>query len=203
MVKYTTTLTPSYYSISDGIIYNISNVSDGDVHTKKLPVEKQEEIFPHVKVTYTNEENQTKTQVYWYKSLVRVGDKYSDANFTPEDCRGRNYKEVIENDMYELTSSLIADGYSDEYIKNVLPEWASFAKNKKYKIEGVYGTVEKVEICGEEYITPFNEKLDNDFLKDMADIYLNKEATKFLSKRKYRLKNKITVGEIENYETDN
>lgn len=212
MVNYSTQLVDYYYFINNDVIYKISLKNDSDEcgkrlvirddETKEIDLAKNSTRFPNVKVEYSytkNEKEVTDTKYYWFQSLIKDGDTYTEvggfAPNTEHDTDGNGTKDStyiaivtdsIENDI----KTYVNNGYNLDKIKERIPYWCYCQQGDTVKIDNKTVTITNVNNGGmsenftDEKITSqikdaLKEKLlviDNNYLDNFG---LEVNASKF------------------------
>lgn len=201
MVNYSTQLVDYYYFIkklsesetTPGVIYKISlkNDSDGcgqrlvirDGETQEIDLAENSRRFPNVNVKYSytkNGEVVTDTKYYWFQSLIKDGDTYTNGVFTPNtdhDTDGdgtpdTTYMAIVINSIKKDIETYVNNGYNLEKIKERIPYWCYCQPDDTVKIDNKTVTITNV---------------NND---DMSEIFTDEEITKQI---KDALKEKLLV----------
>lgn len=209
MVNYSTQLVDYYYFIkkvsenTPGVIYKISLKNDSDECGQRLVIRDGEtqEIdlagnsrrFPNVNIKYTytkkNGEKVTDTKYYWFQSLIKDGDTYTDANgFAPNtdhDTDGNGtpdstYMAIVIDSIKKDIETYVNNGYNLDRIKERIPYWCYCKQGDTVKIDNKTVTVTNVNNSG------------------MSDIFTDEEITNQI---KDALKEKLLV--IDNNYLDN
>ena len=201
MVNYSTQLVDYYYFINTNVIYKISLKNDSDECGQRLVIRNGEtqEIdlagnssrFPNVniKYTYTNKNGKevTDTKYYWFQSLIKDGDTYTNGVFAPNtdhdtdgDGQTDTYMAIVINSIKKDIETYVNNGYNLDKIKERIPYWCYCKQGDTVKIDNKTVTVTNVNNSG------------------MSDIFTDEEITKQI---KDALKEKLLV--IDNNYLDN
>ena len=201
MVNYSTQLVDYYYFINTNVIYKISLKNDSDECGQRLVIRNGEtqEIdlagnssrFPNVniKYTYTNKNGKevTDTKYYWFQSLIKDGDTYTNGVFAPNtdhdtdgDGQTDTYMAIVINSIKKDIETYVNNGYNLDKIKERIPYWCYCKQGDTVKIDNKTVTVKNVNNSG------------------MSDIFTDEEITKQI---KDALKEKLLV--IDNNYLDN
>lgn len=209
MVNYSTQLVDYYYFIktvsqtTPGVVYKISlkNDSDGcgqrlvirDSETQEIDLAGNSIRFPNVNIEYTytrNGEEVTDTKYYWFQSLIKDGDTYTEGVFTPNtdhDTDGdgdtdSTYMAIVSDSIKKDIDTYVKNGYNLDRIKERIPYWCYCQQGDTVKIDNKTVTITNVnnggmsEIFTDEEITTqikdaLKEKLlviDNNYLDDFG-----------------------------------
>ena len=202
MVNYSTQLVDYYYFINNNVVYKISLKNDSDECGQRLVIRDGEtqEIdlagnssrFPNVSVEYTytnkNDEEVTDTKYYWFQSLIKDGDTYTNGVFAPNtdhDTDGdghtdTTYIAIVTDSIKKDIETYVNNGYNLDRIKERIPYWCYCKQGDTVKIDNKTVTVTNVNNSG------------------MSDIFTDEEITNQI---KDALKEKLLV--IDNNYLDN
>jgi len=201
MVNYSTQLVDYYYFINKNVIYKINLKNDSDECGQRLVIRDSEtqEIdlagnssrFPNVniKYTYTNKNGKevTDTKYYWFQSLIKDGDTYTNGVFAPNtdhdtdgDGQTDTYMAIVINSIKKDIETYVNNGYNLDKIKERIPYWCYCKQGDTVKIDNKTVTVTNVNNS------------------NMSDIFTDEEITKQI---KDALKEKLLV--IDNNYLDN
>lgn len=207
MVNYSTQLVDYYYFIktvsqtTPGVVYKISlkNDSDGcgqrlvirDSETQEIDLEENSGRFPNVNIKYTytkNGKEVTDTKYYWFQSLIKDGDTYTEGVFAPntdhdtdgDDTKDSTYMAIVSDSIKKDVETYVNNGYNLDRIKERIPYWCYCKQGDTVKIDNKTVTVTEVNNDG------------------MSDFFTDEEITKQIKKA---LKEKLLV--IDNNYLDN
>lgn len=210
MVNYSTQLVDYYYFIrtlsetSPGVIYKISLKNDSDEcgqrlvirdsETQEIDLAENSSRFPNVSIEYSytrNDEEVTDTKYYWFQSLIKDGDTYTNAGvFTPNtdhDTDGdghadTTYMAIVIDSIKKDIETYVNNGYNLDRIKERIPYWCYCQQGDTVKIDNKTVTITNVnnggmsEVFTDEAITnqikdALKEKLlviDNNYLDNFG-----------------------------------
>lgn len=174
MVNYSTQLVDYYYFIKTlpetttgtGVIYKISLKNDSDEcgkrlvirddETKEIDLAKNSSRFPNVKVEYSytkNEKEVTDTKYYWFQSLIKDGDTYTEvggfAPNTEHDTDGNGTKDstyiaIVTDSIKNDIKTYVNNGYNFDKIKERIPYWCYCKKDDTVKIDNKTVTIKSI-----------------------------------------------------------
>ena len=174
MVNYSTQLVDYYYFIKTlpetttgtGVIYKISLKNDSDEcgkrlvirddETKEIDLAKNSRRFPNVKVEYSytkNEKEVTDTKYYWFQSLIKDGDTYTEVGgFTPNtehDTDGNGTKDstyiaIVTDSIKNDIKTYVNNGYNLDKIKERIPYWCYCQQGDTVKIDNKTVTIKSI-----------------------------------------------------------
>lgn len=174
MVNYSTQLVDYYYFIKTlpetttgtGVIYKISLKNDSDEcgkrlvirddETKEIDLAKNSRRFPNVKVEYSytkNEKEVTDTKYYWFQSLIKDGDTYTEvggfAPNTEHDTDGNGTKDstyitIVTDSIKNDIKTYVNNGYNLDKIKERIPYWCYCQQGDTVKIDNKTVTIKSI-----------------------------------------------------------
>ena len=174
MVNYSTQLVDYYYFIKTlpetttgtGVIYKISLKNDSDEcgkrlvirddETKEIDLAKNSRRFPNVKVEYSytkNEKEVTDTKYYWFQSLIKDGDTYTEvggfAPNTEHDTDGNGTKDstyiaIVTDSIKNDVKTYVNNGYNLDKIKERIPYWCYCQQGDTVKIDNKTVTIKSI-----------------------------------------------------------
>ena len=201
MVNYSTQLVDYYYFINNTVVYKISLKNDSDEcgqrlvirngETQEIDLAENSSRFPNVNIKYTytkNGEEVTDTKYYWFQSLIKDGDIYTNGVFTPNtdhDTDGdgtpdSTYIAIVIDSIKKDIETYVNNGYNLDRIKERIPYWCYCKQGDTVKIDNKTVTVTNVNNSG------------------MSGIFTDEEITRQI---KEALKEKLLV--IDNNYLDN
>jgi len=192
MVNYSSNLIDYYYFLNQSIIYRISTTNDGDRCGKKIVKRgadgnidfEANSFFPNIKVEYKikPEDTETNTKYYWYQSLIKDGDSYTEGEgFKPntscdidgDGTAGGSYKNIIINSIKEDIERYAVNGLTLQQIKDRIPFWCYSNVGDTVKINGYDVTI--VSIVNYDMSTIFTD----DNIQEMIDEAIMEQIRKY------------------------
>lgn len=201
MVNYSTQLVDYYYFINNTVVYKISLKNDSDEcgqrlvirdgETQEIDLAENSSRFPNVNIEYTytrNGEEVTDTKYYWFQSLIKDGDTYTNGVFAPNtdhDTDGdgtpdTTYIAIVIDSIKKDMETYVNNGYNLDRIKERIPYWCYCQQGDTVKIDNKTVTITNVNNGG------------------MSEIFTDEEITRQI---KDALKEKLLV--IDNNYLDN
>lgn len=201
MVNYSTQLVDYYYFINNTVVYKISLKNDSDEcgqrlvirdgETQEIDLAENSSRFPNVNIEYTytrNGEEVTDTKYYWFQSLIKDGDTYTNGVFAPNtdhDTDGdgdtdTTYIAIVIDSIKKDIETYVNNGYNLDRIKERIPYWCYCQQGDTVKIDNKTVTITNVNNGG------------------MSEIFTDEEITRQI---KDALKEKLLV--IDNNYLDN
>jgi len=174
MVNYSTQLVDYYYFINfintssettTGVVYKISLKNDSDECGQRLVIRNGEtqEIdlagnssrFPNVKVEYSytkDDKEVTDTKYYWFQSLIKDGDTYTNGVFTPNTSHDTDgdgtpdttYMAIVIDSIKKDIKNYVNNGYNLDRIKERIPYWCYCKKDDTVKIDNKTVTIKSI-----------------------------------------------------------
>lgn len=201
MVNYSTQLVDYYYFINNNVVYKISLKNDSDEcgqrlvirdgETQEIDLAENSSRFPNVSIEYSytkNGEEVTDTKYYWFQSLIKDGDTYTNDVFAPNtdhDTDGdgmpdTTYIAIVIDSIKKDIETYVNNGYNLDRIKERIPYWCYCQQGDTVKIDNKTVTITNVNNG------------------DMSEIFTDEEITRQI---KDALKEKLLV--IDNNYLDN
>lgn len=188
MVNYSTQLVDYYYFINTNVIYKISlkNDSDGcgqrliirDGETQEIDLARNSSRFPNVKVEYSytkNGEEVTDTKYYWFQSLIKDGDMYTESDgFTPnpnhdtdgDETPDTTYMAIVIDSIKKDIETYVNNGYNLDRIKERIPYWCYCKKDDIVKIDNKTVTIKSVNDEDDMLSEDFTDEAITNQIKD-------------------------------------
>ncbi len=179
-------------SVEKGEIYNDKNNTPVEaqaagtfaVSTGVMDDVKNAAIFPNIKVSTKNDNDETKDYYFWFQYLISDGDTNNGTKFVyshKDDGDVPDYLDVVKASINEEIEQMASKGYTLDAIKASLPWWVTGKVNEKVAIGGKLETITANQFSSNfqdsAIETLINAKI-NEMVTDFANIQLKKHGKK-------------------------